>query len=206
MLLGDDDSSASEAEVDDGDLRAESAAADESLLDSPEAAIDSTTPAPPNSDMWHDIDDFLETAERLQRSEQTPSTSDSIRLHTFSSSGTSSEPLHDHTSAAGQCTVRASSEATLCYSARRHQPSLCDRALPENQPIHEDHLHTSRSSADEYELEVLSSILDTDPVNESKSQQDELKQREDEAHGEDDGLQHDVNDLAAVVTTEKVDI
>ena len=100
--------------------------------------------------------------------------------------------------------VRAGSEATLCYSTRRHQPSLCDRALPENQPIHENHLHTGRSSTDGHEVEVLSSTLDTDSIDEGKSQQQELKQREDEAHGEDDGLQHEVNDLAAVVTTEKV--
>jgi len=65
VLLGDDDSSASEAEVDDGGLRAESAAADEGLLDSPETAIDSRTPAPPsNPDVWHDINDILETAQQ----------------------------------------------------------------------------------------------------------------------------------------------
>jgi hypothetical protein len=63
MLLGDDDSSASEAKADDGSLHAESAAADEGLLDSPETAIDSTTSAPPsNPDVWHDINDFPETA------------------------------------------------------------------------------------------------------------------------------------------------
>jgi hypothetical protein len=51
VLLGDDDSSAPEAEVDDTGLRAESVAADEGLLDSLETDIDSTTPAPPNSDV-----------------------------------------------------------------------------------------------------------------------------------------------------------
>jgi hypothetical protein len=51
VLLGDDDSRASEAEVNDSGLRAESAAADEGLLNSLETAIDSTTPAPPNSDV-----------------------------------------------------------------------------------------------------------------------------------------------------------
>jgi hypothetical protein len=66
MLLGDDDSSTSEAIVDDGGLHAESAALDEGLLDSPETAIESTTPAPPsNPDVWHDINNFLETAQRL---------------------------------------------------------------------------------------------------------------------------------------------
>jgi hypothetical protein len=69
-------------------------------------------------------------------------------------------------------------------SARRYQPSLCARALLENQPIHEDHLYSSRSSVEEYELEVLGSILDTDSVDEGKSQQQELEQREGEAHGE----------------------
>ena len=43
VLLGDDDSSASKAEIDDGGLHAESAAVDENLLDSLETAIDSTT-------------------------------------------------------------------------------------------------------------------------------------------------------------------
>lgn len=54
MLLGDDDSSASKAEVDDSGLRDENAAADVRLLNSLEMAIDSTTPAPPrSSDGWH---------------------------------------------------------------------------------------------------------------------------------------------------------
>jgi hypothetical protein len=44
VLLGDDDSRASEAEVYDSGLRAESAAADEGLLDSLETAIHSTRP------------------------------------------------------------------------------------------------------------------------------------------------------------------
>lgn len=42
MLLSDDDSSASEVKVDDGGLHAESAAADEGLLDSLETAIEHT--------------------------------------------------------------------------------------------------------------------------------------------------------------------
>ncbi|PMD42989.1 hypothetical protein L207DRAFT_620406 [Hyaloscypha variabilis F] len=200
MLLGGDDSSASKAEVDDGSLRAESIAVDAGLHDSPETVADSITPAPPsNLDGWHDINDFPETAQRLRRSEQRASTSDSMRPHASSSSRASSEPLHDYTSAAGQYTVRARSEATMCSLTRRHQPSLYARASTENQPVHEDHPHTSRSSADEYELEVLSSTLDTDPVNEGKRQQQELKQRKD------DGLQQEVNDLAAVVTTERLD-
>ena len=91
MLLGDDDSSASEVEVDDGSLRAESVVVDAGLLDNPETAVNSTTPAPPSSlDRWHDIDDFLETAQRLRCSEQGASTSDSVRLYTSSSSRASS--------------------------------------------------------------------------------------------------------------------
>jgi hypothetical protein len=126
VLLGDDDSSASEAEVDDGGLRAKSAVADEGLLDSPETAIDLTTPAPPNSDVWHDIDDLLETVESLQHSEPKPSTSDSMRPHSSSSSCASSEPLHDYISAAGQCTVCAKSEATMSPPARprNHPPTI----------------------------------------------------------------------------------
>ncbi|KAJ8063104.1 hypothetical protein OCU04_008347 [Sclerotinia nivalis] len=46
VLLGGDDLSASEAEVDDGGPRAERVAADGGLLDSPETTIDSTTPTP----------------------------------------------------------------------------------------------------------------------------------------------------------------
>jgi hypothetical protein len=49
VLLGDDDSRASKAKVNDSG--AESAAADKGLLDSLETAIDSTTPAPPNSNV-----------------------------------------------------------------------------------------------------------------------------------------------------------
>ncbi|KAF8862783.1 hypothetical protein BDZ45DRAFT_183191 [Acephala macrosclerotiorum] len=102
VLLGNDDSSASEAEVDNGDLHAESAAADEGLLDNPETAIESTTPAfPSNPDVWHDIDDFPETAQRSRRSKRKPSTSDSMRSHTSFSSRASGELLHDHTSVVG---------------------------------------------------------------------------------------------------------
>ncbi|KAG9228860.1 hypothetical protein BJ875DRAFT_489458 [Amylocarpus encephaloides] len=51
ILLGDDDSRASKAEVNDSGLYTESVAADEGLLDSLETFIHSTTPAPPNSDL-----------------------------------------------------------------------------------------------------------------------------------------------------------
>jgi hypothetical protein len=38
------------------------------------------------------------------------------------------------------------------------------RASAENQPVYKNHLHTSRNSADEHELEVLDSILDMIPL------------------------------------------
>ena len=99
MLLGGDDSSGP---------RAERVAADEGLLDNPETATDSTTPAPPsNPDGWHDIDDFLETAQRLRHAEQEPSTSDPMHPRT-SSSRASSEPLHDHIGTADHCTAEGS--------------------------------------------------------------------------------------------------
>jgi hypothetical protein len=52
VLLGGDDLSTSEAEVDDGGPRAERVVADEGLLDSPETATDSTTPAPAFQSRW----------------------------------------------------------------------------------------------------------------------------------------------------------
>ena len=117
MLLGDDDSSASKAEVDNGGLCAESAPVDEGLLNSLETAIDSTTPSPPNPNAWHNIDDFPETAPRLRVAEQGASTSDSI--HPYGPpSRLSSEPLHDHISAAGQCIVCAKSEPMMSPPAR----------------------------------------------------------------------------------------
>ena len=197
MLLGDDDSSASEAEVDDGGLRAESAAADEGLLDSPETAIDSTNPAPPNSDVWHDIDDLLETAERLRHSEPKPSTSDSMRPHTSSSSCASSEPLHDHISAAGQCTVCAKSEATMSPPAR-----------PRNHPP--DHLLMDQSVADEHEL--VRPALNSDIFDEEERQrQEEEEEQEDWGYDNDndneDGrqLQQEVKeDVAATLMFENV--
>jgi hypothetical protein len=101
VLLGDDDLRASKAEVYDSGLCAESVAADEGLLDSLETAIYSITPAPPNSDVWHDIDDLLETAERLRHSEPNPLTSDSMCHYMSSTSSASSELLHDYTSVVG---------------------------------------------------------------------------------------------------------
>lgn len=191
VLLGDDDSSASEAEVDDGS-RAKSTQPDAGLFDSPENAVDSTTPAPPSPDGWHDIDDFPETAQRSRRSEQRPSTSNCMRPH-ISSSRAFSEPLHDHISAAGQCTVRASSEATMSHPAHRR-----------NQPP--DHLPTDRSTADEYEL--VRFALNPDIFDGEKRQRQEEKQ-EDENYDNDneDGkqLQQEAEeDVTAALMTGKV--
>jgi hypothetical protein len=164
VLLGDDDSKASKAKVNDSGLRAESAAADKGLLDSLETAIYSTTPAPPNSDVWHDIDDLLETAERLQHSEPKPSTFDSIRHYTSSTSSASSEPLHDHISAAGHCTVCAKSEATM------YPPARCRNHPP-------DHLPTVRSTADEHEL--VRPALNSDIFDEEERQRQEEEEQDD---------------------------
>jgi hypothetical protein len=102
VLLGNDGSSVFKVEVNNGGLYAESAAIGKSLLNSLETAIESTTQVPPyNPDVWDNIDDFLETAQLLQHAELNPSTSDSIRPYTSSSSRASSELLHDHTSAGG---------------------------------------------------------------------------------------------------------
>lgn len=196
VLLGDDDSSASEAEVDDSGLCAESAAADEGLLNSPETAIDSTTPAPPNSDVWHDINDLLETAERLRHSEPKPLTLDSMRHHTSSTSSASSEPLHDHISAAGHCTVCAKSEATMYPPARyRNHPPY--------------HLPTVRSAADEHEL--VRPALNSDIFDEEERQRQEEEEQDDWGYGNnnnnEDGrqLQQEVKeDVTATLTSEKV--
>ena len=61
MLLGSDESSASRVEVDDISLCAESVAIDKDLLDSPETAVDSITPAYSNLNEWYNINNFLET-------------------------------------------------------------------------------------------------------------------------------------------------
>jgi hypothetical protein len=195
VLLGDDDSRASEAEVYDSGLRAESAAADEGLLDSLETAIHSTTPAPPNSDVWHDIDDLLETAERLRHSEPNPSTSDSMCHHTSSTSSASSEPLHDHTSAVGQCTVCVQSEATMSPPAR-----------PRDHPP--DHLPTFQSTADEHEL--VRPALNSDIFDEDERQRQEGEEEQDDwvyGNNNEEGrqMQQEVKeDVTATLTSEKV--
>jgi hypothetical protein len=75
------------------------------------------------------------------------------------------------------------------------------RASPENQLSQEDHLYTSRGVADEHEL--VGPALDVDSSDDGEGQQQEVEQ-EDEANNENDRQQQDVNNVAAVVTVERV--
>ncbi len=54
-------------------------------------------------------------------------------------------------------------------STHRYRHSLPASRPPEDQPIHENHLHIGRNSAKEQE--ALGSMLDTDPVDEGESRQ-----------------------------------
>ncbi|KAH8787553.1 hypothetical protein F5882DRAFT_110926 [Hyaloscypha sp. PMI_1271] len=168
VLQGDGDSSASEAEVNDNILRAESAAAPGAgLFDSPETAIDSITLAPPcSSDGWHVIDDFPETAPHLPLAEQGASTSKPTHPHT-PSSRLSSEPLHDSISTEGSRHAR--SEATNPSSSL---PPRYYRVSPETQLSQEGHLHTGRDVADEHEL--VDHALNTLLVDEWAREQQEV--------------------------------
>jgi hypothetical protein len=123
--------------------------------------------------VWHDIDDFLEMTQRLRRSEQKPPMPNSVRLHA-STSRASSEPLHDHISAAGQCTVRARSEATMSYPAR-----------PRSHPL--DHLPTDRSAGDAHEVvrHVLNfDIIDGEERQRQDDEQEDGKQPQQEVKGD----------------------
>ena len=84
------------------------------------------------------------------------------------------EPLHDHISAAGQCTVRARSEAAISHLTR-----------PRSQPL--DHLPTDRSTRHEHKLVRLalnSDIFDRedrqdkdhDNIEDGKQPQQEVKE------------------------------
>jgi hypothetical protein len=192
--------SASEAEANDVSLRAESATAPGAgLFDSPETAIDSTTPAPPrSSDRWHDIDDFLEPAPRSRLAEQGASTPDSLPPHT-PSSRLSSEPLYDSISPEGS--RRARSEATTSSSS---PPPHHARASPETQLSQEGRLHTGRGVADEHEL--VDHALDTLLIDEGARKQQEVEQEQEKDEGntedEDEGPQQEMNVVAPVVTAE----
>ncbi|MCJ1357476.1 MAG: hypothetical protein MMC33_007472 [Icmadophila ericetorum] len=198
-IMGDGDLGASEAEANDVSLYAESIAAPGAgLFDSLETAIDSPTPAPPcSSDGWHDIDNYPETAPRIQLAEQGASTPDSVHPYT-PSSRLSSEPLHDGTSTEGSRHAR--SEATTSSSS---PPRHC-RASPETQLSQEGRLHTGRGVADEHGL--ANPALDTFPIHGGEREQEELEQEKDEGHGEDEdeGPQQEVNIAAPAETAESV--
>jgi hypothetical protein len=187
--------SASEAEANGVGLRAESATAPGAgLFDSPETAIDSTTPAPPrSSDGWHDIDDFLEPAPRSRLAEQGASTPDSLPPHT-PSSRLSSEPLHDSISTDSKATTPSSSPLTR----------YC-RASPETELSQEDRLHTGQDVADEHEL--VDYALDTLLIDEGARKQQEVEQEQEKDEGnsedEDEGPQQEMNVVAPVVTAER---
>jgi hypothetical protein len=186
VLLDDE----AEAKPDDGSL---CAAANEGLLDSAETATDSTTLAYPfDPDVWHDIDEVLETAQRLRRSEQKPSMFDCMRLYD-SSSRAPSELLHDHISAADQSTFRARSEATMAHPARSY-----------NQPP--DQLSPDQSTKDESEL--IRPGLNSDTFDVEERQRQEGEQEDEDCDNDDkDGRQPQQEikeDVAAALVTGKV--
>ncbi|KAI9776258.1 MAG: hypothetical protein M1839_000492 [Geoglossum umbratile] len=183
VLLGDDDLSASEAEVDHGSLHAENAGPDAGHFNSPETTVDSTTLAPPSSlDRWYDIDDYSETVQRL----------------------------HDRIDTDGLDMHRARSKVATSHSARPQSPPLrCSRASTGNRLGQEDRLHAGRSTAEEreYEDELVRPALNTDTFDKGERQQQEaeVEGEVDKDDDEDDGqLQQRVNSVAAVLTTERI--
>jgi hypothetical protein len=157
VLQGDSNSSTFKAEVNDNSLRAKSAIIPGSLFNSPETAIDLTTPAAPfSSSRWHDIDDFSEIAPHLHFTEQGTLTSNSIRPHTLSSH-LSSKSLHDNISTEGShCTRSEAMTSSLSLSLHHF------RASPENQLNQEGHLHTNQGIVDKHGLVDL--VLNTFPM------------------------------------------
>ncbi|KUJ06357.1 uncharacterized protein LY89DRAFT_743968 [Mollisia scopiformis] len=99
----------------------------------------------------------------------------------------------------------ASKPISIFDKLQRMKPSSAGLSTPPSATAADDCGNGGLGIRDEYELEVLGSTLDIDPVDKRKRQQEELEQKKDEAQSEDNGLQRDVNDLAAVVTTERVD-
>ena len=172
--------SASEAEVDHGSLHAENTGPDAGHFNSPETPVDSTTLA--SLDGWCDIDDYLETVQRLHDCIDT----DGLDMH------------------------RAKSAAATSHSARpRSLPPHCSRASTGNRLGQEDRLHASRSTADEHEYEdkLVHPTLNTDTFDKGKRQQQEaeVEGEVDKDDDEDDGrLQQEVNNVAAVLMTERV--
>ncbi|KAF8846608.1 hypothetical protein BDZ45DRAFT_423262 [Acephala macrosclerotiorum] len=64
----------------------------------------------------------------------------------------------------------------MCCSARRHQPSLCVRASPENQLSHEGRLYTGRGVVDERGL--VDPARNADPVDEMEQQQEQQEEED----------------------------
>ncbi|KAI9782621.1 MAG: hypothetical protein M1839_004867 [Geoglossum umbratile] len=183
VLLGDDDLSASEAEVDHGSLHAENAGPDAGHFNSPETTVDSITLAPPSSlDGWYGIDDYPKTVQHL----------------------------HDRIDTDGLDTHRARSEAATSHSARpRSPPPRCSRASTGNQLSQEDRLHAGRSTADEREYgdELVRPALNTDTFDKGERQQQEAEvEGEVDKHDDEDDSQPQqrVNSVAAVLMTERV--
>ncbi|TVY20230.1 hypothetical protein LARI1_G001640 [Lachnellula arida] len=208
-LLGNDNSSASEAEVDDNSIRAEYAKPDMSFFDGPETAVKSITPAPSFSpDRGHDIDDFPETAPRLQLAEQGASTPDSIPLYN-PSSHLSSESLHDRIDIEGFYTRWARSDSTHPQSPSPRQ----SRTSPENQLSEEDYLSIGRSVVDEHEHEheLVPSVFNTGFFDEGERQQQEVEADEaanetaDENNNKNDSqAQKEMNSVATALAAEGV--
>jgi hypothetical protein len=173
--------SASEAEVDHDSLHAENAGPDAGHFNSPETPIDSTTLA--SLDGWYDIDDYPETVQRLHDCIDT----DSLDMHP------------------------AKSKAATSHSARPRSPSpYRSRASTGNQLGQEDCLHASRSTADEYEYEneLVRPALNTDNFDKGKRQQQEAEvegEVDKDDDEDDDQLQQGVDNVAVVLTTERVD-
>jgi len=107
VLVEDDDSSASEVEVENVSVRAV-CAPNAGFLSSLESAVESLA-APSQLDGWYDIDEFSEPAPRLRRPERDASTADSLQ----SPSRLSSESPHDRIGVEGLDMRRARSESTL---------------------------------------------------------------------------------------------
>ena len=148
---------------------------DVGLFSSPETTVDSTPPS--SLDGWHDIDDFPETAPRLGLAEQEASTSDPMRPYNPSLC-LSSESMHDRIGVEGLDTQRAIGQ--------------------------EDHLHASRSVADEHEHGLVRLAVDIDTFDKEKRQQQAVE-AEDEDNDEDDGQpQQEVNGVAAELIAESV--
>lgn len=184
VLLRDDDSSASEANVNDVSLCAESTESDAGLFDSSENAVDSTTSAPSFSfDEWHNIDDSLKTALHLRLAEQEALTSNSIHAPPLR---LLSESLHDSISAVNLHPRHVRFEVmTFCFAHPWSLSSRCTKASSENQLSQEGHLHTGWGVADEHRL--VDPAHNANSVDERKRQQQQqkVKQKKDEDNDED---------------------